>query len=760
MLKLILSITLLFTGLLGGAQTQHPADGKLFDSAIISRVDIQLAAADLAFLFDDDNRSSDQHFPATFVFTYEDTRDTLENVGFRLRGNTTRGAHKKAFKVSFNTFETGRKYRGVEKLNLNPEKNDPTLSRSHLCWNLAQQIGIPAARTNYVELYINGDYFGLYLNTEHIDEQFVEQRFGNQDGNLYKCLFPADLVYKDSNPTTYKEVIYGRRAYDLKTNTEADDYSDLANFIAILNNTPTTNLSCVLEEIFNVDGFLKTVAFDVLTGNWDGALYNKNNFYLYHNSATGKFEYIAYDLDNTLGIDWLGSDWSERNIYRWARTSQPRPLFYKIMAVEEYQDRYSYYLQQFMTQYFNLDALNYFVNELPEQLLPYVQRDTYYPRDHGFKSSDFINYFTEPTESDHVDYSIADFIHKRRARTQEQLVLNNIPPVVSHLAANNFTGNNGILISATVVDDVNLAKVEVCYHAGEVAEQTCLAMSATTTNRYEVRLPDFAQEQVFYQIRATDNTNKTSQSPRCNYATARFTRANSTLAINEFMASNESTIADEAGEFDDWVELYNYGSETIFLGDKYLSDKPDNPVKWLMPELSLAAGEYLLIWLDEDGSQGDLHANFKLSAGGEFIGIFDSDSNGNALIDGLEFGEQSRDVAFGRLPNGTGDFQELNPTPNASNQPLSINELTGFAVEVQFAPNPFSRFLQLKIENPRRVALQLEIVDLLGRVVLRRAVGQAVTTTQLYTADWASGLYNVVLRTQQEIIYTQQIVKK
>jgi hypothetical protein len=81
-----------------------------------------------------------------------------------------------------------------------------------------------------------------------------------------------------------------------------------------------------------------------------------------------------------------------------------------------------------------------------------------------------------------------------------------------------------------------------------------------------------------------------------------------TLAINEFMASNEATKADEYGEYEDWVEIYNYGTAPIYLGDLYLSDKADNPAKWKFPEISIQAGEYLLIWLDEDGEQGDLHA--------------------------------------------------------------------------------------------------------------------------------------------------------
>ena len=82
-----------------------------------------------------------------------------------------------------------------------------------------------------MEVYINDRYYGLYINTEHVDEEFVESRFGNNMGNLYKCLYPADLNYLGSNPEDYKN-----NGYTLKTNTEQDDFTDLINFISVLNN--------------------------------------------------------------------------------------------------------------------------------------------------------------------------------------------------------------------------------------------------------------------------------------------------------------------------------------------------------------------------------------------------------------------------------------------------------------------------------------------------------------------------------------------
>ena len=101
------------------------------------------------------------------------------------------------------------------------------------------------------------------------------------------------LFYRGVNSQTYANA-----GYDLKNNGSAD-YSDLIEFLDILNRTPPADLPCELEEVFNVDSYLKVIAFDIFSGNWDGPIYNKNNCYLYKNTATGKFEYIPFDLDNT-----------------------------------------------------------------------------------------------------------------------------------------------------------------------------------------------------------------------------------------------------------------------------------------------------------------------------------------------------------------------------------------------------------------------------------------------------------------------------
>lgn len=155
------------------------------------------------------------------------------------------------------------------------------------------------------------------------------------------------------------------------------------------------------------------------------------------------------------------------------------------------------------------------------------------------------------------------------------------------------------------------------------------------------------------------------------------------VVINELMADNDNILADPQGDYDDWLELHNLTDTAVSLTGMYLSDKEDEPTKWQFPEnTEIPANGYLIVWLDEDIDDPEgLHADFKLSKGGEAALLVDTDANGNQVLDSITFEEQETDVAFGRLPNGTGEFQIVQATPGAENsvqQNTNYHLITGF----------------------------------------------------------------------------------
>ena len=146
------------------------------------------------------------------------------------------------------------------------------------------------------------------------------------------------------------------------------------------------------------------------------------------------------------------------------------------------------------------------------------------------------------------------------------------------------------------------------------------------------------------------------------------------LYLNEVMASNDSVISDEDGDFQDWIEIYYNGNEPLNLSEFGLSDNEDTPFKWIFPDITIQPDEFLLIWASnkERGTAGEpLHTNFAISASGEEVIL--THANGT-LLDQLSPTEIPSDISIGRQPDGTGSWVFFdNPTPGESNDSESTN---------------------------------------------------------------------------------------
>ncbi len=140
------------------------------------------------------------------------------------------------------------------------------------------------------------------------------------------------------------------------------------------------------------------------------------------------------------------------------------------------------------------------------------------------------------------------------------------------------------------------------------------------------------------------------------------------IVLNEFLADNDTGVVDEAGEQEDWIEIMNTTTNSVDLSGWFLSDDTTNPQQWAIPAgTSLGVGQTLLVWADNDLTQGPLHANFKLGKSGEEILLLDGD--GVTYRDYFAFGSQGPDISTGRLFNGVDSWVTFSvPTPDASNE--------------------------------------------------------------------------------------------
>jgi hypothetical protein len=182
---------------------------------------------------------------------------------------------------------------------------------------------------------------------------------------------------------------------------------------------------------------------------------------------------------------------------------------------------------------------------------------------------------------------------------------------------------------------------------------------------------------VEYYIEAKNTANKTAfdpfDAPTENHNYLLNTDALPSLFINEFMAANTACCPDNdsgVDEFDDWIEIYNAGSQPVNIGGMYVSDDKTNPFNSKIPSdnataTTIPAGGFILLWADGSRGQGPLHLDFSLAAAGEDIGLYYIDGR---KIDDFTFGAQVDNKSFGRSTNGGNSWVTFGaPTPGQSN---------------------------------------------------------------------------------------------
>jgi len=200
------------------------------------------------------------------------------------------------------------------------------------------------------------------------------------------------------------------------------------------------------------------------------------------------------------------------------------------------------------------------------------------------------------------------------------------------------------------------------------------------------------------------------------------------VVINEIMASNVDKYADEASDFEDWIEIYNGGDEAVNLAGYYLADSIPVTRAWKFPSDSetsttIEPDSFIVVFADSEPLEGPLHASFRLSGAGEEVVLLHILGEDTTIIDHVVFGDQYNNVSWGRYPDGADEFQFMPYiTPWHSNywEPLDTTSVIS-DMDTQYAiyPNPAKSLFyidmsRLDIDERARV----RIYSFTGREVL------------------------------------------
>lgn len=376
-----------------------------------------------------------EYWKASFDFNGE----VLDVVGLRLKGSVKDGKGKEeikyALKLNFDFFD-GERFRGVDKVHLENNKPDPSRMRERLATRLYAAMGVPVARTAFVNVEIfmkpgneEPDNFGLYTMIQAVDKRFLKDHFGTldhaDDGNLYSCEAPGcTLEWKGDSKWDYHFPDCGGSeecGLTLITNEKSPDvntYEDLIDFLDLLNNTPDAEFEAAISGAFEVDLFLRWLAVAVTIADYESYLGDADAFYLYNRPDTGKFVFIPWDLNKTYGDKKCNGSVEETG----GRIEPPwclgpgKPLVERIYAVPAFKAQYLTYVEQVLTDHFTDTVQALWVKEYGELIY-----DDFIEEDVSFHSEDDYWVGIGEDESDERPLNLLDFVKRRRAYLMSEL---------------------------------------------------------------------------------------------------------------------------------------------------------------------------------------------------------------------------------------------------------------------------------------------------------------------------------------------------
>jgi spore coat protein CotH len=267
-----------------GAPVVVDTSPELYDPDTVPRFDIELPAESVAAL----DAMPDVY--ARGVLKYKD--EVVSDIGVRIKGEASQRTleEKAAFKLKFDEFVDKQSFRGLRRMTFNNMVEDPTFLAERLAYHFFRSVELPAPRCNSALLYVNGQFFGLYANIETEDKTFLRRWFTSDDGNLYE---EGQVDFEPGNEAQF----------DLETNEEANDRSDLTALIAAVSSAMAANFTETVGVQLDMPHFLKFTAAEGAVNQWDMygyTVFYPNNFRLYRDPTQQKFVMLPWGMDMSM----------------------------------------------------------------------------------------------------------------------------------------------------------------------------------------------------------------------------------------------------------------------------------------------------------------------------------------------------------------------------------------------------------------------------------------------------------------------------
>ena len=678
--------------------------------------------------------------------------ETYDSIGVRFKGQTSYGmggsSQKKSFNITMDFVRDGQQLEGYKTLNLNNSFEDASFMREVFYYHLLRNHA-PAAKANFVRLYINDQDWGIYQNVQQLNKDFLKEWWVSNDGSNFRADSPtstfgggpgggggpqwgdgtAALNYLGEDTTLYQKY------YTLKSTDSAYAWDELIEACMVLNQAEISTMTTTLAPYFDLDKILWHLAGEVLFADDDSYIYKgKMDYYLYRDAETGRI--TTFDYDGNSVMKNQNVNWSP--FYNEAKVNYP--LMNRLLKNTHLRQRYLAHLRVLINEYFDETTSSALIDKYASLIDAAVQAD---PK----KRTTYTQFTAELLV-------LKNFIKNRKTTLFGNAEVKLAGPVISDVSYASSSlwkspvSMEGVKVFAKIQHSSGVAAARLYYGEGLDGRFSSVVMEDNGANGdalagdgiFTGQIPGFASGTYirFYVEATTANAAGTlsfypkgAEHDVLVYQVAADISSVTDVVINEFMAANANGPKDENEQNEDWIELFNKSNTPFNLSGFYLSNNPSNIKKWQIPDgTQVAANGYLIFWCDEDQEDGPLHTNFKLSASGETI--FLADKNG-AIVDSITYSNATEDLSIARIPNGTGSFKQGIHTFNAHNSPTGVSE-TSLATSLAIAPNPTADGFYIMSTEPQN----LTILNTLGQVVFNQQVSPG---TYISTLQWNDGLY-------------------
>lgn len=295
-------------------------------------------------------------FPADFWLDGQ----KIANVGVRKKGFFgSNDMMRPSLKIDFEEFQDQEPIEGLKRLTLNNNKQDRSQFSQYLAYTLFRKAGLPAPRSNWAHVVVNGQDLGLYTNVEPIKKPFLERAFGDKSGNLYEG------ALTDFHPEAVDNL-------ELKTNEDDNDGSDVRAITDLLA-SPGELDTDALGRLLDLEAFTRYWALEGLTGFWDGYAANQNNYHVYFDPGdSGRGHFIPWGADALFAGQ--GPFGGQAGV-----VSANGILANRLYHTKGWPEQYRQAMDWLLDEVWDEDALLEDVNTLEPQLAPYLhpsQADT------------------------------------------------------------------------------------------------------------------------------------------------------------------------------------------------------------------------------------------------------------------------------------------------------------------------------------------------------------------------------------------------